>query len=36
MLSLFHPIISLTSSFLVVLGGDALPLAEGLSQNKTA
>jgi hypothetical protein len=36
MLSLFHPILSLTSSFLVVLGGDAPPLAEGLSQNKTA
>jgi hypothetical protein len=36
MLSLFHPILYLTSSFLVVLGGDAPPLAEGLSQNKTA
>jgi hypothetical protein len=36
MLSLFHPMLSLTSSFLVILGGDAPPLAEGLSQNKTA
>jgi hypothetical protein len=40
MLSLFHPILSLslslkTSSFLVVLGGYAPPLAE-ISQNKAA